>query len=127
MFGSKDKFTAFFDDMHRLDMRTKIWTAVKSTAEYKPVGRQNSSAVYHNGRIYLFGGGGNHVLDDFWMFEFETPDMGKWTQIEGEGPSARDGFLAGVLDNKLYVAFGWSGKEYLNDVHEFDIERGVWK
>ncbi len=80
----------------------------------------DSSAVLHNGRIYICGGySKNNWLEDFWKFEFESVDSGRWSIIEGVGPSGRFELVAGLIKNKLYFAFGFF-HPYGGEIYEFD-------
>lgn len=44
----------------------------------------------------------------------------------GSPPSTRFGYVSSVHGSVFFVFGGYDGQTWLNDMHEFDVEEGVW-
>jgi hypothetical protein len=78
--------------------------------------------------MYLFGGySGFTWLNDFNTFSFET---NTWQPVpsgnKGAVPSTRFGYVSAVHGDFMYVFGGYDGSAWLNDMFDFDFERGMW-
>ncbi len=79
-------------------------------------------------RLILFGGrDGNGVsLGDTWVFDVVA---GAWSQLPGEGPTARFGMAAVVDDDGggIYLFGGQAGETFYNDLWRYDLALDVWQ
>eukprot|EP00435_Cladocopium_sp_Y103_P047393 s250_g13.t3 len=75
-----------------------------------------------------FGGySGFTWLNDFHSFNFDTST---WQAVpsghKGSVPSTRFGYVSAVHGDFMYVFGGYDGSAWLNDMFDFDFERGAW-
>lgn len=79
--------------------------------------------------VYVFGGcGENGRLNDLWSFSVEE---GEWKALPAPPPESqlvpRGGPGLAVVDNKVWVIFGFGGKHELRDIHCFDLRTNTWE
>eukprot|EP00928_Gymnodinium_smaydae_P078413 TRINITY_DN6234_c0_g1_i1.p1 TRINITY_DN6234_c0_g1~~TRINITY_DN6234_c0_g1_i1.p1 ORF type:complete len:514 (+),score=105.11 TRINITY_DN6234_c0_g1_i1:148-1689(+) len=115
------------DDIYRFDFPGRCWTRIDALGVV-PAGRENNGAVAHGSKMYLFGGySGFTWLNDFSSFCFETST---WQAVpsgnKGSLPSTRFGYVSAVHGDFMYVFGGYDGSAWLNDMFDFDFERGMW-
>lgn len=115
------------DDIYRFDFPLRCWTRLDVQGTV-PAGRENNGAVVHGNKMYLFGGySGFTWLNDFHSFSFDT---GMWQAVpsghKGSVPSTRFGYVSSVHSDFMYVFGGYDGSAWLNDMFDFDFERGMW-
>lgn len=68
--------------------------------------------------LYIFGGcHGKGRLEDTWEYNIQS---GKWTRLAEAGPGVRGGAALVHHSGKLYVFFGFNGKE-LSDIWALDL------
>ncbi|CAE7248039.1 Lztr1 [Symbiodinium pilosum] len=78
--------------------------------------------------MWRFGGySGFTWLNDFHSFNFDTST---WQAVpsghKGSVPSTRFGYVSAVHGDFMYVFGGYDGSAWLNDMFDFDFERGSW-
>jgi len=116
------------DDIFRFDFPSRCWTRLEVQGTV-PAGRENNGAVVHGNKMYLFGGySGFTWLNDFHSFNFDT---GTWSAVQSTHkgnsvPSTRFGYVSAVHGDFMYVFGGYDGSAWLNDMFDFDFERGAW-
>lgn len=115
------------DDICRFDFPSRSWSKVDTQGTI-PAGRENNGAVVHGNKMYLFGGySGFTWLNDFHSFNFDTYI---WSPVpsghKGSVPSTRFGYVSSVHGDFMYVFGGYDGSAWLNDMFDFDFERGLW-
>jgi len=115
------------DDIYRFDFASHCWTRLDMWGSV-PVGRENNGAAVHGDKMYLFGGySGFTWLNDFLSFNFET---NTWQAVpsghKGAVPSTRFGYVSSVHGDFMYIFGGYDGSAWLNDMFDFDFERGLW-
>jgi len=115
------------DDIFRFDFTNRCWSKVDAQGSI-PAGRENNGAVVHGSKMYLFGGySGFTWLNDFHSFNFDTYT---WQTVpsghRGAVPSTRFGYVSAVNGDFMYVFGGYDGSAWLNDMFDFDFERGMW-
>mmetsp|Transcript_127999 Transcript_127999/g.362299 ORF Transcript_127999/g.362299 Transcript_127999/m.362299 type:complete len:518 (-) Transcript_127999:185-1738(-) len=115
------------DDIYRFDFPSRCWHRLEVQGTV-PAGRENNGAVVHGNKMYLFGGySGFTWLNDFHSFNFETST---WMAVpsghKGSVPSTRFGYVSAVHGDFMYVFGGYDGSAWLNDMFDFDFERGIW-
>lgn len=115
------------DDIFKFDFQTRCWNKVEVQGQ-TPAGRENNGAVVHGNKMYLFGGySGFTWLNDFHALDFDTRT---WRAVpnghKGAVPSTRFGYVSSVHGDLFFVFGGYDGATWLNDMYEFDLERGCW-
>lgn len=80
-----------------------------------PEPRANHSCSYHQGKVYVFGGHGGcgyqrTSFNDMYVYDCESSEWTKITEIAGSPPAPRGGHTAAVLsdEDKLLIYGGWS-------------------
>merc|ERR1719331_2208301 len=115
------------EDIFRFDFPTRCWGKVEVQGTV-PAGRENNGAVVHGNKMYLFGGySGFTWLNDFHALDFDTRT---WRAVpnghKGAVPSTRFGYVSSVHGDLFFVFRDYDGATWLNDMYEFDLERGFW-
>lgn len=92
--------------------------------------RSHGAAAVYNGRIYLFGGGGNN-FQSLNSVEIYDPRDDRWS-LGKEMPSIRSGAMAVTLNNKIYVIGGGFKKPdgkfvFLKKVEIYDPYTNEWE
>jgi N-acetylneuraminic acid mutarotase len=117
----------YTSDIHRFDPMTGTSSVVETTGE--SFSRRSAlTALVWNDRMYTFGGWNGFSrtwYNDLHVFHFGTKH---WSSISpsGKPPQKRTSHSAVIYKDKMYVFGGFSGDEYLNDLHEFDLEKETW-
>jgi N-acetylneuraminic acid mutarotase len=77
----------FLNDVWKYDISTEVWTLMKTTG-VRPNPRAINSAIVNNEKMYIFGGGGDLVGDDFqklyddlWEYDFTYSITSKKTSM----------------------------------------------
>jgi len=109
------------------------WSKIGGGSSQAPVpaGREGQVGVCWRNSLYVFGGGssGGTQQRDLWSLDL---DSAKWTDSTTadatNGPSARTGACAAVVDGRMWV-FGGLDMErgFLNDLYCFSIAEGAWE
>eukprot|EP00929_Paragymnodinium_shiwhaense_P035965 TRINITY_DN19332_c0_g1_i1.p1 TRINITY_DN19332_c0_g1~~TRINITY_DN19332_c0_g1_i1.p1 ORF type:complete len:434 (-),score=66.23 TRINITY_DN19332_c0_g1_i1:396-1697(-) len=115
------------DDIFRFDFPSRAWSKI-DVQGLVPTGRENNGAVVHGNKMYLFGGySGFTWLNDFHAFWF---DRSTWQAVpnghKGHLPSTRFGYVSSVHGDFMYIFGGYDGSSWLDDMYDFDFERGLW-
>ncbi|RZF34824.1 hypothetical protein LSTR_LSTR011211 [Laodelphax striatellus] len=100
-------------DVHILNTVTLKWKSLPlpkpGDPQYKvgPYKRYGHTAVYWNGKAYIWGGRNDEYVDNI-LYCFD-PETYEWTQIETGCyiPSARDGHSACVIKSQMFVFGGF--------------------
>ena len=60
--------------VRKWDLERRVWDKVVVTGEKAPSERYGHSAVFHNGKIFMYGGvmRSGHVSKELWSFDLET-------------------------------------------------------
>jgi len=74
----------YFDSIYILDTATRHWTSPPVHDGPKPKGRRAHTAVWWNGKIWIFGGGnGLEALNDVWCLDVGPGGMGVQAPLSG--------------------------------------------
>lgn len=132
--GYQDDFERLSQDLHMLNLKTMIWTYVKTTGS-KPCVRDFHSASVIDGSMYIFGG----RSDTFQHNRVEVYDNGinyidfqskTWHKIDSIGtvPDGRRSHSAIVYQNKIFIFGGYNENKKLhyNDLYCFDPKKHEW-
>jgi len=118
----------YTNDIHTFNPATKEYVTVQTSGEaFSP--RSALTAVVWNNKMITFGGWNGFKKEwynDVHSFDFTTKT---WTKLDvkgGEPPTKRTSHAAVLYGKTMYVFAGFSGEKYLNDLHAFDLETGVW-
>jgi len=114
------------DDLWAFDTTTSSWNQIEQQGE-KPMGRSYHGMTSWKNHLFIFGGcgasGGKDCMwDDLWKFDLSSK---LWTKLQS-GPSQRGGPVLTSASDKLYVVFGFNGKE-MDDFWAYDIQAGTWE
>jgi N-acetylneuraminic acid mutarotase len=116
------------NDLWAYSLNTNAWTELLPRPA-EPVAREQHVAVWdeRDQMLLLFGGyrAGSEFLGDLWAYR---PDVGAWTGIGGDGPSARSGASAAwdSSDNRLLLFGGYGRTGYQSDLWSFTPATGSW-
>ena len=107
-----------------------VWAEEKPK---RPIVRWGHSAIYDpvNKEMIVFGGSGQEVLSDMWIFNIKKK---KWEKIKvEETPSARR-LQSAIYDsaNKRMIIFGCRKKhskeiQWFCEIRIFNIEKKTWE
>ena len=112
----------YYDTVYVLDTVHRRWQKVEFPADAPhPTTRRAHTAVYYDGKIWVFGGGnGSQALNDVWTLAVNCPiEKMKWTKVEIQGnkqPSARGYHTANLVRNIMIVVGGSDGRECFSDI-----------
>ena len=112
----------YYDTVYVLDTVHRRWQKVEFPADAPhPTTRRAHTAVYYDGKIWVFGGGnGSQALNDVWTLSVNCPiEKMKWTKVEIQGnkqPSARGYHTANLVRNIMIVVGGSDGRECFSDI-----------
>jgi len=114
------------DDLWVFDTLTGTWSEVEQQG-HRPGGRSYHAIVSKNDSLFIFGGcgkqeGKNCRFDDLWKFDLPTKT---WSKLP-TGPSERGGPVLTEANEKLFVIFGFNGKE-MDDSWQFDLKTLQWE
>ncbi|KAH0833967.1 hypothetical protein J3R83DRAFT_11184 [Lanmaoa asiatica] len=138
----------YYDSTYILDTTTRRWFAPTFPAQSEPqdpdadplhpAPRRAHTAVLHNGKIYVFGGGnGLTALNDLWTLDVSCLDTSfrgvgggdlKWTLLEtaGDPPAPRGYHTANLVGNVMVVMGGSDGRECFSDVWCLNLDSLRW-
>jgi len=117
----------WLDDLHKLDLKAMTWEVVAATTDRKPQPRKGHTAVSHNGRMIIFGGGqeDNLMFSDMWSFDYAQK---VWQEITLTGPCLpcpRMYHVAVMANSPTMVVFGGRAANpcaFLNDLYLINLE-----
>jgi N-acetylneuraminic acid mutarotase len=118
----------YTNEVHKFDPNTNVTEPVTTTGE--PFTRRSAlTALVHKDSVYTFGGWNGFSrtwFNDVNCLDFTTMN---WRAIQAKGtpPRERTSHSAVVWKDSMYVFGGFSGEEYLNDLHEFDFNTETWR
>eukprot|EP01059_Diplonema_ambulator_P011473 TRINITY_DN21408_c0_g1_i1.p1 TRINITY_DN21408_c0_g1~~TRINITY_DN21408_c0_g1_i1.p1 ORF type:complete len:417 (+),score=95.17 TRINITY_DN21408_c0_g1_i1:43-1293(+) len=119
----------WLNDLWVLNLETYEWSRIPSLGCLTPDRRKGHTAVVHNDKMYVFGGGQDDLnnplllFNDIWELDFETE---RWTACDygGEIPEPRMYHTCVMGDAQNMVLFGGRAEGgFLNDVYELDLSR----
>lgn len=120
--GERSSFK--YSDLWAYNFSAANWSFVQTNIG--PSGRYDHSAAVYGRKMYIFGGRGSAVMNDFWAFDI---DSGLWAPVPSNtsAPSPRFGHTATIIGGKMYV-FGGYGLESgaSSELWTFDFERYHW-
>lgn len=156
IFGGRSTIRAdWLNCLYSLDLETFAWTDCGSRAQAQPthpIGSEKGVAWSYNGRLYVFCGYGQSlveqlsrlldrqrdlqlVADERWprlgwnnqLVEFNPSDnTWRWPCYAGECPAARSEHQGALMGDKLYVFGGYDGEERRNDLFTLDMRKSEW-
>eukprot|EP01125_Pyxidicula_operculata_P020603 TRINITY_DN7648_c0_g1_i1.p1 TRINITY_DN7648_c0_g1~~TRINITY_DN7648_c0_g1_i1.p1 ORF type:complete len:541 (-),score=75.33 TRINITY_DN7648_c0_g1_i1:69-1691(-) len=120
--------TSRLNDVHILDLETKVWSCPSVANSHLIEPRSHHDAFVIGSKYFVFGGLSgvlNNRLNDVQLLELETM---KWSTIEtkGEKPPPRLSANICVWQNKLVVFGGYTGGKRLNDIYVLDLGTKTW-
>lgn len=118
----------YFNDCYIFNNDTRTCRLIDS-AMLSPTPRIDASFVkMPTGSTALFFGGtdGREKFDDLWMLEADQQFQWKMLSSETIAPSPRFGHAAATFESSMFVFGGWDGNNTLNDLWEYNIEKGNW-
>lgn len=124
VFGGRDAEHKELGELYSFDTASKKW-ALLSDGDVGPAHRSYHSTAADERHVYVFGGCGEAGrLNDLWAFDVVDK---KWAQFPSPGESlkGRGGPGLAVVQNKVWVVYGFAGKE-TDDVHCFDLTTKQW-
>ncbi|KAL9241206.1 hypothetical protein vseg_015341 [Gypsophila vaccaria] len=124
VFGGRDAEHKELGELYSFDTATNKWTLL-SSGETGPAHRSYHSTAADERYVYVFGGCGfSGRLNDLWAYD--TVDQ-KWVEfpLPGENCKGRGGPGLVVVNNKVWVVYGFAGQE-ADDVHCFDLVKNEW-
>lgn len=112
----------YYDTVYILDTVHRRWQKVEFPADAPhPTTRRAHTAVYYDGKIWVFGGGnGSQALNDVWTLTVNCPvEKMSWNKVEIRGskqPGARGYHTANLVRNIMIVVGGSDGRECFSDI-----------
>lgn len=118
----------YTNDIHKYDPETNITVPIPTTGE--PFARRSAlTALVWKDSLYTFGGWNG--FSRTWYNDVNCLDLVtmEWRVIQCKGipPRERTSHSAVIFQDSMYVFGGFSGEEYLNDLHQFDFKTETWK
>jgi len=127
------------NNIHLLDCTTYEWDMLRSVRGHydervrktrKPEGRNGHTCTLADGQLWIIGGWlgqGPHAAKDMWVFDISRS---QWTQPEtyGKSPGPCNMHTTEYIKHlgELFVFRGGDGREYMNDLHSFNIKKYLW-
>jgi len=114
--------SAYYDTVYVLDTVHRRWQKVEFPDDAPhPTTRRAHTAVYYDGKIWVFGGGnGSQALNDVWTLTVNClVEKMRWSKVEIRGskqPSARGYHTANLVGNIMVVVGGSDGRECFSDI-----------
>jgi Rab9 effector protein with kelch motifs len=112
----------YYDTVYVLDTIYRRWQKVELPEDaVRPTTRRAHTAVYYEGKIWVFGGGnGSQALNDVWTLTVNCPiEKMSWSKVEIRGskqPGARGYHTANLVGNIMIVVGGSDGRECFSDI-----------
>ncbi|GMR61425.1 hypothetical protein PMAYCL1PPCAC_31620, partial [Pristionchus mayeri] len=131
IFGDRFNNVPSFDEIVVYDTTRKTWNEIAASSN-GPEWRYDHSLVYYKGKIYLFGGmiGRQRTSAELWSLDVTTLVWAKENDDNKDiisGPLAVYGHSAHVIDNKMYVFFGFNPIiRFVTRVQIYDFESRQW-
>lgn len=115
----------YYSSIYIFDTATRRWHRPNIVSGPNPAPRRAHSALFYNGRIWVFGGGnGLTALNDLWALDIPS-GMGigssrpmRWEEVQTTGPkpNPRGYHTANLIGNIMVVIGGSDSKECYTDV-----------
>jgi N-acetylneuraminic acid mutarotase len=103
-----------------------LWNSQASLEGDAPLRRSYHTMTTNGSSLFVFGGcSGKDRLEDTWEYHVAA---GKWSKLTAGGPGVRGGSALVHHNGKLFVLFGFNGKE-LSDIWCLDLSHVAqgWK
>uniref|UniRef100_A0AC34RET9 Laminin EGF-like domain-containing protein n=1 Tax=Panagrolaimus sp. JU765 TaxID=591449 RepID=A0AC34RET9_9BILA len=119
-------------DLTSYDFTTNTFHSL-SIINTPPQTRYDHSMVYYKDKLYIFGGVINNktVTNELWSLDLGS---GSWKMLRSHNespetiPKAVAGHTAHVINDKMYVFFGYNPTEgYVHRVQIYNFVDGTWK
>eukprot|EP00742_Colponemidia_sp_Colp-10_P002439 GILJ01002600.1.p1 GENE.GILJ01002600.1~~GILJ01002600.1.p1 ORF type:complete len:539 (-),score=75.68 GILJ01002600.1:179-1672(-) len=128
VFGGKDE--TLRNDLNVFDFKTQQWTDVRPTGAL-PEPRMAHTGCLIEDKFYVCSGwNGTRVLNDLHVLDLQggrrTPHWAQPAITHGETPK-RQFHTCNVYGHKLIVFGGGNGRDWMDQVFEFDVCTGEWK
>ena len=125
--------TVVYNDMFRWNVEKGEWRQIESPNTPPP--RCSHQAVYHNEKLYVFGGeyatlDQFHHYRDMWQLDIKTHS---WTELApcGECPSARSGHRMCVWRGYIVLFGGFYEQKrdmhWYNDTYIYSFQEETWR
>jgi hypothetical protein len=112
-------------DVWKFDTVAELWARIPLKGQAVS-GRTGARAIFHNGKIYVFGGYANpQYFVDFHCIDVKTGVVSMLVTT-GEEPSARTSPAFFMNDDFLYVWGGFNG-EWPTDLYEISLGTLKWR
>ena len=135
VYGGYDKENddKVYNEILSFNTISREWTELPHSRDVRFESTSSSMVLYENNLI-IFGGSGfpfGHVnTDDLSIFSLGTGRWHKLRNNQGDPPLAKYGqsmVLSPHSDKpKLYVFSGTIGREFLDEMHYYDLESNTW-
>lgn len=118
------------NDLFQMNLETFEWKKVEHSGP-EPRAKHTATCVKPN-TICVFGGlGDKSRLNDCWLLDTQTMSWSlAYSEDTADVPAPRGGHAACLLDNKLWIMFGYGGKGYgrrdLGDISTLDLDTMKW-
>ncbi|KAF9006971.1 hypothetical protein BDQ17DRAFT_1461401 [Cyathus striatus] len=102
---------SYFDTVYVLDTSLRRWSRPVLTPGPKPASRRSHSAVYYQGKVWVFGGGcGMRALNDLWTLDVTGLGSGKplrWEEVKTTGsvPKNRGYHTSTLVGNIMDISY----------------------
>ena len=123
--GYTRKDGTYYDDVHRLNVQTCVWTKLAVTGEV-PMPRTDHTAVRYESLMLVFAGyDGKNRHNDLVALDLDTR---KWEEMPKNGsvPLPRFGHTSVVYNHSMYVFGGWDGHDTLEDLYQYSLTSKIW-
>ncbi|KAH0786729.1 Kelch motif family protein [Histomonas meleagridis] len=124
LFGGSNG-SEYFNDLWSFDTTTNNNRWEKENCEDPPEARVGHTAVYYDGKLFVFGGRNKKkgVLNDVAVYTFSNE---RWTTLTlPQTPKGRYYHSASVFSS-IMIIFGGKERGLLNDIALFDLSKLMW-
>ncbi|TFY63562.1 hypothetical protein EVG20_g6259 [Dentipellis fragilis] len=120
----------YYNSVFVLDLTLRRWARPSLVSEELPPPRRAHTAVYYQGKIWVFGGGnGMQALNDVWTLDVSgSIDKMRWECIETsrKKPTPRGYHTANLIGNVMIIVGGSDGRECFSDVWCLNLDTRQW-
>eukprot|EP00698_Gefionella_okellyi_P002052 TRINITY_DN1192_c0_g1_i1.p1 TRINITY_DN1192_c0_g1~~TRINITY_DN1192_c0_g1_i1.p1 ORF type:complete len:896 (-),score=200.83 TRINITY_DN1192_c0_g1_i1:38-2689(-) len=115
----------YFNDIYLFDLRTNTWERLQGSGNVPSARAWHSTTAIDDHVVFVFGGisSGTTTNDSYFL----DTDNGHWSIAESASvqPPPRQGHIATLLENKLYI-FGGCSATTLNDLWILSFQTMQW-
>jgi len=131
IFGGINENNQKFNELYNFDFQDKKWTILFPSGEYPP-SRTYHNMIYHNNKIFVFGGYSNAVLNDCYALNLTQ----KYLKLEDEKEIRNNLFVENLNDKintdsniinktKKTIFLNFDNKNEDIDLIENSIDKGL--